>query len=580
MPVRGTDTKTPEPLMDTNTATLIQNLFVPQQGVLEKIKGSRLLAEQAVTTAGKVYKKWTNTLQIVAFGKTVQIFNLNTNTYHDVKTNFSKNITDGRRLGLDFYTCNSKFGEKVFKTTLPTLLYDTQTANFAVGLTITGGTSGATAVIIADSDSGATGTLTVDNITGIFVTGETITDSATGSADANGALVFTNTAVIAAAPKCEALGVYNKKLIAINTDTDESDVQASEDNDTSNWTDSATAGQPFSFIWAFAGAAKSAANIQFKKTGSESFGAAFVVFYADGYAAFDINILDVGGTQQQDIPTIFEHLNDGGERGAISVENGVIFGNENGLFFLKPDGTRFDILESMDETRIYDFTMTDMDIAYWKKENLVFCTFRETGTGSNNLIIWIDTKTLGSKKGISWGEVKGVNIARFFVDGDKVFGLSANKIKTLELFARNYFSFEDNVIYTIYEQPFNFGALEKLKDWVETYVGGFLHPKSVLTIEIIATDATGSEITSFSFPYSGNAVAGTTSSWGVAKWGGSGYAFTPSSATITWKEIFDDQKAYGHKFYKVRVTSSDIYPHALTYLSALLEEDDFHRNRN
>lgn len=69
---------------------------------------------------------------------------------------------------------------------LSTLNYDAQTANFTAGLLLTGGTSAATAIIVIDDDSGATGTLTIRKITGTFQDGEAITDSSTGSADADG----------------------------------------------------------------------------------------------------------------------------------------------------------------------------------------------------------------------------------------------------------------------------------------------------------------------------------------------------------------------------------------------------------
>ncbi len=65
------------------------------------------------------------------------------------------------------------------------IAYDAQTGNFTVGQVLTGGTSGATATIVADNDGGATGTLTVIGITGTFADNETITDPVTGSADAN-----------------------------------------------------------------------------------------------------------------------------------------------------------------------------------------------------------------------------------------------------------------------------------------------------------------------------------------------------------------------------------------------------------
>lgn len=75
-----------------------------------------------------------------------------------------------------------------------TLAYDTQTANFTVGQTLTGQSSGATARIQANSDSGATGTLTLTDIKGEFIDNEIITDDngTPGSATANGTLSHQN----------------------------------------------------------------------------------------------------------------------------------------------------------------------------------------------------------------------------------------------------------------------------------------------------------------------------------------------------------------------------------------------------
>lgn len=70
-----------------------------------------------------------------------------------------------------------------------TLDYNNQTANFTVGDVLTGTNSGATARIIADSDSGTTGTLSLESIEGIFANGEIITGNTTGSANVNGAIV-------------------------------------------------------------------------------------------------------------------------------------------------------------------------------------------------------------------------------------------------------------------------------------------------------------------------------------------------------------------------------------------------------
>lgn len=66
--------------------------------------------------------------------------------------------------------------------------YDAKTADFAVGDTITGGTSGATAVVTKVKDNGDnTGTLYLKTVTGTFQNDETITSSA-GSATVNGTI--------------------------------------------------------------------------------------------------------------------------------------------------------------------------------------------------------------------------------------------------------------------------------------------------------------------------------------------------------------------------------------------------------
>ena len=79
-----------------------------------------------------------------------------------------------------------------------TLAYDGQTVNFTLGATLTGGTSGATARILADVDAGATGTLTLRDIIGEFIDDEAITDSSGGAAIANGVLAHQNAALLGA----------------------------------------------------------------------------------------------------------------------------------------------------------------------------------------------------------------------------------------------------------------------------------------------------------------------------------------------------------------------------------------------
>lgn len=72
---------------------------------------------------------------------------------------------------------------------LVTVAYDAQAANFTVGETVTDGTTGATGIVVADVDAGATGTLTVGqtgNYTLTFNDNNAITGSVSGSATING----------------------------------------------------------------------------------------------------------------------------------------------------------------------------------------------------------------------------------------------------------------------------------------------------------------------------------------------------------------------------------------------------------
>lgn len=84
-----------------------------------------------------------------------------------------------------------------------TLNYDTQTANFTAGTIVTGASSGATARIQADSDSGATGTLTLTDIVGEFIDNEIITDDngSPGSATVNGTLNHQNVTLDSVGPE-------------------------------------------------------------------------------------------------------------------------------------------------------------------------------------------------------------------------------------------------------------------------------------------------------------------------------------------------------------------------------------------
>lgn len=84
------------------------------------------------------------------------------------------------------------------------LAYDGQTANFTLGDILTGATSGATGRIIADSDSGATGTLTLMDIVGTFQDNEAIAGALGGAALVNGTISDQNAALLGSTTSIQA----------------------------------------------------------------------------------------------------------------------------------------------------------------------------------------------------------------------------------------------------------------------------------------------------------------------------------------------------------------------------------------
>lgn len=76
-----------------------------------------------------------------------------------------------------------------------TLAFNLQTDNFTAGAVTEGATSGATARIMAVTQSAGSGTMTLGDISGTFINGEVLTDDAGGAARVDGTLSTSNAAL-------------------------------------------------------------------------------------------------------------------------------------------------------------------------------------------------------------------------------------------------------------------------------------------------------------------------------------------------------------------------------------------------
>ncbi len=169
--------------------------------VLNNIVAVDSIEDDDVVLAGNAAKQWTRRREIL--GDAPSSFGLTTDAV--ATEGWVYQLAPGERIVLDAtVVANARNSNDYAMYRIlraahrppSTLAYDAQTVNFTAGATLTGQTSGATALIVADSDSGATGTLSLRSIDGEFVDNETITDSSGGSALANGVLAHQNAALL------------------------------------------------------------------------------------------------------------------------------------------------------------------------------------------------------------------------------------------------------------------------------------------------------------------------------------------------------------------------------------------------
>ena len=570
MPFEGQNEVTLAQALSPKQATLIENYFIDKQFRLVRRKGSKKLAQvSANTNPIKELGQLTDTLVIIGYATTLAMFNINDNTINTIKSDFSANLTDGLRWGNDFYSCNGRLGDKIYKTTLPTLDYDEQTVNFVVGSTITGGTSGATATIVSDTDGGATGTLEIDNINGVFQNNEALSGSGSGAAKVDGTVDYTNTAEISAGsgtvPKCEKLNIFDLALCAISTDSGESWMQASKKNDFTKWEEGANAGDPYSVKFERAGAATDMGNLQNTAAGSESFGDIGVIFYKNGKYAYYNEVIDSGGTLTQKQTEFFQRLDDGGERGILSTPLGIFYGNENGEFLLRRDGSKINLTDSFDDKTIIDLNANDSDRVYLPEKEILLVTLKSK-SASNNIVYWFDTKTIGKRK-ITWGKITGWAINRFLLIGRTLYGGSSTSPKIVELLPDNIYDDEEVDVYYKYNQPLNFGQQETVKNLLEIYIDGEITGGSPVDVEIFGLDEFGNETTTNKrFQWSKEAGGAGGSAYGKAQYAKNAFVRNPFSGLSRNPQVAYP-KAYGYKQYEIRISGNDKSSHILSIIS-------------
>lgn len=533
-------------------------------------------------TAPTILAKWFPNYEVIGYGNVIKVRDYITGVTIDVKDNFTAEVTDGVKYGGYFYVADGNDGNKIGYLKA-TLAYDAQTANFTVGKMITQAVSNAKAVILADTDAGATGTLTLKILSGSFVNDQIITDnnSTPGSAMANGTIAVTWTE-IADAPACKVLTIANgNRLGAGNTGTDVSEVHISRADTltgvpfsaAADWTVGTFPASPFKKTFSDGAEVKS-----FGKLGSQT-----VVLLDDGKFGFRITQIDVSGIGLTlDTPTDFQNIDFGASGKTVSTSIGIIYTNEAGVWIMTSGGLT-DQPYSAQNNRISkplgreftrDFTFDGSDIVVDDDNELVLITCRDNSSTNNTVLVYHLSKEL---RGWSiWQKT----ISRFRKDGKDIYCADSGSTSVFKL-DYDLGADNDNEIPTEIVIEFQTGGTESLVSPKEVSIAGKIGSGTDIELSIDTFDRTwaftsyvplnGNGDTSYHFTTSGVTArlpaigSGGIGSAGIGGRGvGEGHDFIYARG----------QRSLGMSDYmrvRLRATSFDKYTHTLNLLTLFLE---------
>ena len=566
MAAGGINTKDLPQLLDTKFAQLIQNWNINADGQLIKRKGIKKLHEVASITGYSLFKHFYNDVYIVGYGTTVSAVDLIAQTTIVIKSNFSVNAPVSGNVYGNYFFVGTGGTEKVGRISL-TLAYDTQTANYTVGALVTGVTSGATAVILEDTDAGATGTLMLGNITGIFQTGEIITDSVTGSAKANGVLTYVY-AEVTAAPVAKYIGITttgtsaDARLFVGNLADDTSAFQSSDIDDGSN--------PPFD-TWTI-GTVPSDGFKRFSKQYGQlktigSLGSQVVIGYERGRVAFRISQLG-DATPRLNLINDWENMQEGMLENAIETSIGLVFATNSGFKSLVAAGQTnipyseqvLELSSNIDSTYWENVDFTNLQIIEDVRQNLIYFSFRKDSDRNNITFAYnTDTKSLVEYT---------LNIDGLAKKDDTIYGASSLDGKLYEMFTGS--DDDSDPIPTDYVQEIATGSLVSKYDLDYFLTQALLTEGSVHLLKLSTFDLEGD----FDEDVAIHSMTGVVPlelmrGYSTAGYGVSGYGIGVAGANVGTK-VYQNQDVGLKEFYRVivRFTSNDRLPAAINFFSA------------
>lgn len=368
-------------------------------------------------------------------------YKISTETLTFFKTFSTTNASEGIEYNKFFAVVNQAEKVGYFHETGRFLDFDAQGSNFTIGETLTGGTSGATGILLLQNDSGPSGTLLLNSITGTFQDNETITSSG-GSATVNGTIYDWYTIPDNNAPKAKHITVYERSgrgahLVVANTSVNPSLIAGSEE-----YTNADILTFPF-LDWgvgsppidgdAFATPFASGGSIQSIKSDADK----VLVQSERASGAFHIERIDVDGVgSSQLIVTDSAERNFGGFN-ALFTKYGITNGSTRGIFqsnFVQGDKVDSDATNIIGEDEISDSNFDNVKFVYDGK-NRIFCFYKHDATRNNfGLAINYLEDGFGQITGRIITDITGMSLNDCSRIGEDLYGVSSAGFVLYQIF--------------------------------------------------------------------------------------------------------------------------------------------------
>ena len=548
-------------LLSNNFASTMINWLIDDEGKLFSRGGQNAKVTVAGITGFTASSHFHDDVHIVGYDSTngvVSAFDVVLGTEVVIKNSLTNAPTDIIKYGEFMFVATGRTGDFLHRIER-TLSYDAQSANYTVGLTITGGTSGATAKILLDTDAGATGTLVLGDIVGVFENNEALTDSSTGSAIVDGTLGYQATEItvsvkadvlhsfIASAGSLAGGRIFtggigwrsanevNGKDVVRFTKSDDGNLLSFNDADD----------------WNLGGADANANlgnDIKNKNAGQVNSltnkNNQVVIGYQDGEVRFTITAEGTSGTLKQNIAIDFQKLNQGWKKGAITNEYGVFYLADDGLHKLL-GSTDTLISSNLGLDYFDDVTFTNSKIIHVPKQRIVMATYGKDST-TNNELIWYNTETGAIGIFREW------LLNTFSVDSEgNVFSGDALSGQFHKLFD----GFTDNGkgIPTEFKQEMSGKQLSSTSRLDKFFIQAVLFEGDEVNIDFDTIDIEGNaQDGTLEMKIVGRAPIGLLASWGTTGWGTSGWGTGSGGANVA-TQIYDGD-AVIPEYYRLFIT--------------------------